>query len=464
MKLAMVILGHVKAIDVSDAAWMEWRQVHGRSYSSAAEESLRRSIWERSSFEVERHNARNPHATFAVGRFADFTEDDRRGLTGGEDSTMADIWHKATLVTANLSSSDIVELEASAIDWRGSDLVTPVKDQWPCGSCWAFQSTGLQEAAWSIAGHGLVPLSEQKMVDCNCGALPIWGDGCEMASEADYPYRRGADGGCDQMGCHMDTPVAAKMGSSECVDGPDDQMEAQALQWLQEGPVGIAILADPLYQYDSGILTDCEVTTTNHAVLIVGYGEEGGVPYWLVKNSWGDYWAGEGGYFRMQYGVRCLGFAGGCRMHALDGPTPTPTPPPPPPPPTPTPTPPPSPPSETTCRCDSPGQIAPNNHFTCSDASKNGYCAATEKCVADGDWDHDAGFPCQHAVICSCDSPGQCCVGSNHFTCLDSEFSGYCAEDQMCNIEGNWEHTGDFGSICQTSTLWKPVVHENVIV
>lgn len=36
----------------------------------------------------------------------------------------------------------------------------------------------------------------------------------------------------------------------------------------------------------------------DHAVLAIGYGEEDGKPYWLVKNSWGDKW-GENGFFRI---------------------------------------------------------------------------------------------------------------------------------------------------------------------
>ena len=40
----------------------------------------------------------------------------------------------------------------------------------------------------------------------------------------------------------------------------------------------------------------------NHAVVILGYGTEGGVDYWLMANTWNESW-GENGFFKIRRGT-----------------------------------------------------------------------------------------------------------------------------------------------------------------
>ena len=64
-------------------------------------------------------------------------------------------------------------------------------------------------------------------------------------------------------------------------------------------------------QYKGGIFSGCSSTAEpDHAVVVVGYGSQDGVDFWLVKNSWGSSW-GENGYIRVKRGVQMCGIGGG---------------------------------------------------------------------------------------------------------------------------------------------------------
>jgi len=163
----------------------------------------------------------------------------------------------------------------------------------------------------------------------------------DIALESVYPYV-GKDSSCQYQG------VGAKFSGFRYIDNGDNAGEKKLLFAVQnEGPVSIVIQANNAWQsYHGGILgsDNCPYTGgINHAVVAVGYGQDSGRKYWLIRNSWGSSW-GEGGYIRMAYGERACSLTAcfSALPLASNEPVPPspPTPPSPPPPPTPPPTPP----------------------------------------------------------------------------------------------------------------------------
>uniref|UniRef100_A0A0E0ESP3 Peptidase C1A papain C-terminal domain-containing protein n=1 Tax=Oryza meridionalis TaxID=40149 RepID=A0A0E0ESP3_9ORYZ len=204
-------------------------------------------------------------------------------------------------------------------DWREDGIVSPVKDQGHCGSCWTFSTTGSLEAAYTQATGKPVSLSEQQLVDCataynnfGCsGGLPsqafeyIKYNGGLDTEEA-YPYT-GVNGICHYKPENVGVKV---LDSVNITLGAEDELK-NAVGLVR--PVSVAFqVINGFRMYKSGVYSSDHCGTSpmdvNHAVLAVGYGVENGVPYWLIKNSWGADW-GDNGYFKMEMGKNMCGIA-----------------------------------------------------------------------------------------------------------------------------------------------------------
>jgi cathepsin L len=61
------------------------------------------------------------------------------------------------------------------------------------------------------------------------------------------------------------------------------------------GPVAIALDASTWHAYNGGIFNGCnqENPDVDHGVVLMGYGEEKGQKYWLVRNSWSPSWVSQ---------------------------------------------------------------------------------------------------------------------------------------------------------------------------
>ena len=275
-----------------------FQEKFAKKYENVQELETRFSVFRENFRNIITHNAdRNQSFTMGVNQFTDLTPEEFkaqmiRGLKAPVGSYGCGTFSNSASGTP------------ASIDWRTKGAVTTVKDQGQCGSCWTFSSTGAMEGAWAIAKGQLIDLAEQELVDCaglKYGSMGCNGGQMEGAfkfiiengqcAASSYPYTA-KDGTC-----HSCSAVAH---ATSCSDvKPNDQLSLKAA--VAKQPVAVAIEADTKYfqSYSGGVLTSSSCgTSLDHGVLAVGYGEENGQKYWLVKNSWGTSW-GEQGYVKI---------------------------------------------------------------------------------------------------------------------------------------------------------------------
>jgi len=301
----------VKVIGTSRQALSFARFAHryGKSYGCEVEMKLRFSIFSENLKLIKSHNRKGLSYTMGVNRFADWTwEEFRRHRLGAAQNCSA-------TTKGNHKITD--DLLPGMKDWRETGIVSPVKDQGHCGSCWTFSTTGALEAAYKQAFGKAVSLSEQQLVDC-AGAFNNFGCNGGLPSQAfeyvkhnggldteeAYPYT-GKDSECKFSSENVGVQV---LDSVNITLGAEDELQ-HAVAFVR--PVSVAFeVVNGFRLYKDGVFTSDTCGTTpmdvNHAVLAVGYGVENGVPYWLIKNSWGADW-GDNGYFKMEMGKNMCG-------------------------------------------------------------------------------------------------------------------------------------------------------------
>ncbi|XP_014673054.1 PREDICTED: pro-cathepsin H-like [Priapulus caudatus] len=176
--------------------------------------------------------------------------------------------------------------------------------------------TSAIEAGICLDQGALPSLSEQVIVDC-CGGYYTHGcSGGSVIQAFDCVY--------DLVSMPYDSNYAytAKKGTCKYTYGryiplyrsqpfyysnKDGDGEDMLSFFVCYAPTIIAIAVptnnDRFYMYRGGIIDEHTACgkTINHAVVAVGIGEENGVPYWLVLNSWGTQW-GEDGFVRIKRG------------------------------------------------------------------------------------------------------------------------------------------------------------------
>ncbi|KAM6435749.1 cathepsin S isoform 2-T2 [Liasis olivaceus] len=243
--------------------WELWKKKHSKEYQNKNQEDLRRMNWEKNIQLITLHNLE-----YSLG-----------------------------LHSYELGMNDL-------------------GDMYACGACWAFSAVGALEAQLKIKTGKLVSLSPQNLVDCSnfygnhgcnggymTAAFQYIIDNHGINSEASYPYTA-KDGQCRY------NPAERAATCSQYVLLPSGSELFLKDALAKTGPVSVAINANQptFFLYKQGVYNDprCTADHINHAVLVIGYGTENGMDYWLVKNSWGVNF-GHQGYIKVarNQGNRC---------------------------------------------------------------------------------------------------------------------------------------------------------------
>ena len=190
----------------------------------------------------------------------------------------------------------------------GTSLVTSVKDQGSCGACWTFSIMGNIEGFAKKFGLGEYDLSENNLKECNGFLFSSCAGGNTSMSSAYLARKSGPISELNDPYNENETSCKGYLHPEFWVS--DLRYLPRNNDIIKQAIMDYGALATNYYMddasYNSSNYTyyNSTATTTNHAVVIVGWDDNkitaGGTGAWIIKNSWGTSW-GEAGFFYVSY-------------------------------------------------------------------------------------------------------------------------------------------------------------------
>jgi len=228
----------------------------------------------------------------------------------------------------------------------GNNYCTQVRNQHLpqyCGSCWAHGTLSSLADRVKIArgAKGIdINLSVQHVLNCGVNAgschggsdVGVWQfihslgtKGQGLSYETSMPYLACSAESTEGFCAHVNTKCSPMNVARTCSTftsmggtcapivtypnvtiaeyGSIQGVDAMQQEIFARGPIACGIDALPVLQYTSGIVTD-PGNEVDHIISVTGWGTDAttGQKYWIMRNSWGEYW-GEMGFARVAFGA-----------------------------------------------------------------------------------------------------------------------------------------------------------------
>ena len=347
--------GRSSGVSGRDAAWEAFKASFEKRYETEVHEARARHNFEARVARLEAQNALNGEAVFGVTAHAD-RELGAAAFARGRRPRVARELRPASKSRVDLEP--VASKGAASVDWRldARGVVSAVKNQGQCGTCWAFSATEQVESQLVLAGAPQVELSTQQVASCTNDPLLECCDGCGggdptaayeylseaslegggLAPDAFWPYEQSLtpDDECTgpecTKACDKDVralpadfeyvgPYAAVAGYGyavpECDVGTCDDQDTDALRArVEKSPVSVCLNAGAWDDYTGGVLSEAAcgghaAADVDHCVQLVGYNAtDQANAYWIVRNSWSTSW-GEDGYIYLSMDGNTCGVA-----------------------------------------------------------------------------------------------------------------------------------------------------------
>lgn len=290
-----------------------YAQQYRRNYSFQ-EYPHRKEIFERRVRQINEFNQNgNRSYVRGVNEFTDWTDEEIQVLSGARPYTRRGRAHH--FQTSYQATSLAPPFQVDYRTWVPA-ILTAVKNQGHCGSCWAHSAAEAMESHWALLTGRLHVLSQQELTSCTPNPKHCGGSGgCSGAVESlAFEYVQEAGGISEEWaypytsydgdtGLCRNNTVRKVVKVSSYVKLPPNNQEVLMDALASRGPIAVSVDASDWSSYRGGIYDGCNYEkniTQNHAVQLVGYGHdyESNKDYWIIRNSWGPQW-GEGGYMRL---------------------------------------------------------------------------------------------------------------------------------------------------------------------